>query len=74
MESLDLQTGYKGVIEKREARLASLAAKYTKEIIDFEEEERKVDAEVTNAARNQSDWLKDSIRHSIAQWKQTGKQ
>jgi len=52
MESLDLQTGYKGVMEKREARLASLAAKYTKEIIDFEEEERKVDAEVTNAARN----------------------
>jgi hypothetical protein len=52
MESLDLQTGYKGVMEKREARLASLAAKYTKEIIDFEEEERKVDAEVTNATRN----------------------
>lgn len=56
-------------MEKREARLASLASKYTKEIIDFEEEERKVDAEVAHATRNQSDWLKDSIRQSIAQWK-----
>ena len=46
MESLDLQTGYKGVLEKREARLASLANKYNQEVIDFEEEERKVNEEI----------------------------
>lgn len=46
MESLDLQTGYKGVLEKREERLASLAQKYNQDMIDFEDEERKVNAEV----------------------------
>lgn len=50
MESLDLQTGYKGVMEKREERLASLAQKYNQDVIDFEAEERKVNEEVAQVA------------------------
>ena len=52
MESLDLQTGYKGVMAKRDARLASLATKYTSKIIEFQEEESKVNAEVAQATRH----------------------
>ena len=46
MESLDLETGYKGVMRKREERLAELAQKYRAETDEFEEEERKVRDEV----------------------------
>ena len=36
MESLDLQTGFNGVMAKREERLAALAAKYQSDTVDFE--------------------------------------
>ena len=62
MESLDLETGYKGVMAKREERLAALAHKYSSEINDFEEEEKRVKQEVSEAATQGTDWLKNSIR------------
>ena len=42
MESLDLETGYKGIVRNREDRLAQLAQKYKKDTDEFEEEERKI--------------------------------
>ena len=62
MESLDLQTGYKGIMNKREDRLKDLARKYRQETDDFEEEERKVKIEVSQMATERPDWLKNSIR------------
>ena len=57
MESLDLQTGYKGVMEQREVRRAQM------ETDEFEEEERKIKDEVSRQANLKPDtWLKDSIR------------
>ena len=70
MESLDLETGYNGVMRKREQRLAQLADKYRAETDEFEEEERKIREEVTQMASERQDWLKHSIRESVAQWKQ----
>ena len=50
MESLDLQTGYMGAMDKREARLAQLANKYSAETQDFEEEEKRIKEEVSRQA------------------------
>ena len=64
MESLDLQTGYRGVMDLNEARRAQF------ETQEFEEEERRIKEEVFRQAKLQPDtWLKDSIRQSVAQWK-----
>ena len=64
MESLDLQTGYRGVMDLNEARRAQF------ETQEFEEEERRIKEEVFRQANLQPDtWLKDSIRQSVAQWK-----
>ena len=66
MESLNLQTGYKGVMEKRQDRLNALADKYSQETAIFEEEEKKIREEVAEQAIGRPDWLKDSIRESVA--------
>jgi len=72
MESLDLHTGYHGIVDKRQDRMAEhLAQKYQLDLHQFEQDEQMLanpgleadprGAQLVQDPKN-ANWLKDSIR------------
>jgi len=77
LESLNLNTGYNGVLNMRERKIEDLAKKYKVEMSDFSRAElmAKMDEdEDFYPATASADVLEQSIRESVAHWKDLNKQ
>jgi hypothetical protein len=77
LESLNLKTGYNGVLNMRERKIEDLAKKYKVEMSDFSRAElmAKMDEdEDFYPATASADVLEQSIRESVAHWKDLNKQ
>jgi hypothetical protein len=77
LDSLNLNTGYQGILDTRERKVEELARKYKVELSEFEKAEMiaKIDDEEEfYPAIESQKVLEQSIRESVAHWKDISKQ
>lgn len=77
LESLNLNTGYHGVLDKRERKVEELARKYKVEMTDFQKAELMAKMDEDDEfypAVDATQALEQSLRESVAHWKDLNKQ